>query len=37
MFSVSGAVIFYALMETAKMNDIDPQPWLVDTRARIPD
>ena len=30
------AVIAYTLIETAKLNGIDPQAWLADT-ARIPD
>jgi transposase len=25
------------LMETCKMNDVDPQPWLADVLARLPD
>lgn len=29
--------IAYTLIETAKLNGIDPQAWLVDTLARIPD
>lgn len=40
--SISGksplaGAIRYALIETAKLNDIDPQAWLADTLARIPD
>ena len=31
------AAIAYTLIETAKLNDIDPQAWLADTLARIPD
>ena len=31
------AAIAYTLIETAKLNDIDPQKWLADTIARIPD
>jgi transposase len=27
----------YALIETAKLNDIDPQAWLADVLARLPD
>jgi transposase len=27
----------YALIETAKVNDIDPQAWLADVLARTPD
>jgi len=31
------AAIAYTLIETAKLNGIDPQDWLADTLARIPD
>jgi hypothetical protein len=31
------AAIAYTLIETAKLNGVDPQAWLVDTLARIPD
>jgi transposase len=31
------AAIAYTLIETAKLNAIDPQAWLADTLARIPD
>ena len=31
------AAIAYTLIETAKLNGIDPQGWLADTLARIPD
>jgi len=27
----------YTLIVTAKMNDIDPQAWLADVLARLPD
>jgi IS66 C-terminal element len=27
----------YTLIETAKLNDIDPQAWLADVLARLPD
>jgi transposase len=27
----------YALIETRKMNDVDPQAWLADVLARLPD
>ena len=27
----------YSLIVTAKMNDVDPQAWLADVRARIND
>ncbi len=31
------AAIAYTLIETAKLNGIDPNAWLADTFARIPD
>jgi hypothetical protein len=31
------AVAMFALIETAKLNDIDPRVWLADTLARVPD
>lgn len=31
------AAIAYTLIETAKLNDVDPNAWLADTIARIPD
>ena len=31
------AAIAYTLIETAKLNAVDPQAWLADTLARIPD
>ena len=31
------AAIAYTLIETAKLNDVDPQHWLANTIARIPD
>lgn len=31
------AAIAYTLIETAKLNAIDPNAWLADTLARIPD
>jgi transposase len=31
------AAIAYTLIETAKLNGLDPQAWLADTLARIPD
>ena len=31
------AAIAYTLIETAKLNSVDPQAWLADTLARIPD
>lgn len=31
------AAIAYTLIETAKLNNIDPQAWLADTLARLPD
>ena len=30
------AAIAYTLIETAKLNGVDPQAWLADTLARIP-
>jgi IS66 C-terminal element len=31
------AAAIYTLIETAKLNDIDPQVWLADVLARLPD
>jgi transposase len=31
------AAIAYTLIETAKLNTVDPNAWLADTIARIPD
>ena len=31
------AAIAYTLIETAKLNGVDPQAWLANTLARIPD
>ena len=31
------AAVAYTLIETAKLNGVDPQRWLADTLARIPD
>ncbi|MEM6745398.1 MAG: transposase domain-containing protein, partial [Pseudomonadota bacterium] len=31
------AAVAYTLIETAKLNGVDPQAWLADTLARIPD
>ena len=31
------AAAIYTLIETAKLNDIDPQAWLADVIARLPD
>ena len=31
------AAIAYTLIETARLNGVDPQGWLADTLARIPD
>ena len=31
------AAIAYTLIETAKLNAVDPNAWLADTLARIPD
>jgi hypothetical protein len=29
------AALMYTLMQTAKLNDVDPQAWLADVLARI--
>lgn len=29
--------MFYTLIETAKLNDVDPKAWLADVLARISD
>ena len=31
------AAAIYSLIATAKLNDIDPQAWLADALARLPD
>ena len=31
------AAAIYTLIESAKLNDIDPQAWLADVLARLPD
>ena len=31
------AAIAYTLIETAKLNGVDPQAWIAHTLARIPD
>jgi transposase len=31
------AAAIYTLVETCKMNDVDPQAWLADVLARLPD
>jgi transposase len=31
------AAAFYTLIATAKLNDVDPQGWLADVLARLPD
>lgn len=31
------AAIIYTLMETAKLNNVDPQAWLTDVLSRIAD
>ena len=31
------AAVFYTLIETAKLNDVDPKAWLADVLARIAD
>ena len=33
----NAAAIAYTLIETAKLNGVDPQAWLTDVRARIAD
>ena len=33
----NAAAIAYTLIGTAKLNDVDPNAWLADTIARIPD
>jgi transposase len=35
--SDGGAVALYTLIETAKLNDTDPQAWLADVLARLQD
>ena len=35
--SDSTAAIIYSLIETAKLNNVDPQAWLTDTLSRIAD
>ena len=34
---VCRAAAVYTLIETCKLNDIDPQAWLADVLARLPD
>ena len=31
------AAAIYTLIETAKLNDVDPRAWLADVLARLPD
>ncbi len=31
------AAAIYSLIQTAKLNDVDPQAWLADVLARLPD
>jgi hypothetical protein len=31
------AAVAYTLIETAKLNGVDPHAWLADTIARVPD
>ena len=31
------AAVMYTLIQTAKLNDVDPQAWLADVLARLPD
>jgi IS66 C-terminal element len=33
----SSAAVIYTLIETAKLNDVDPRAWLADVLARLPD
>jgi hypothetical protein len=35
--SIRRAAAIYALIETANLNDIDPQAWLADVLPRLPD
>jgi len=35
--SVDAAAIAYTLIETAKLNGVDPQAWLTDVLGRIAD
>ena len=35
--TVAGAAAMYRLVETAKLNDIDPQAWLTDVLVRLQD
>ena len=37
MPEVNRAAAIYTLIETAKLNDVDPQAWLADVLARLPD
>jgi hypothetical protein len=37
MSRLAAAVIAYTLIETAKLNGVDPQAWLTETLARIAD
>jgi hypothetical protein len=34
---VASAAVFYTLIQTAKLNGVDPQAWLADVLARIND
>ena len=31
------AAVMYTLIQTARLNDVDPQAWLADVLARLPD
>lgn len=33
----NAAAVDYTVIETAKLNDVDPNGWLADTIPRIPD
>jgi transposase len=34
---VDRAAVVYTLVESCKLNDVDPQAWLADVLARLPD
>jgi transposase len=35
--SLARTAAIYTLIETAKLNEVDPQAWLADVLARLPD
>jgi hypothetical protein len=37
LYKSNNAAALYTLIETGKVNDIDPQAWLADILARLPD